>query len=45
MKYQYTLKIVKDHMTMNIVVAENMLLDSIKYLLDHDFVILNIKRY
>lgn len=45
MKYQYTLKVVKDHMSMNMIVTENMLIDSIKYLLEHDFVILNIKRY
>ena len=45
MKYQYTLKVVKDHMSMNLIVTENMLADSIQYLLDHDFVILNIKRY
>ena len=45
MKYQYILKVVKDHMSMNMIVTENMLIDSIKYLLEHDFVILNIKRY
>lgn len=45
MKWQYVLKVVKDRMSMNMVVTENMLIDSIKYLLDHDFVILNIKRY
>lgn len=45
MKYQYTLKVVKDHMSMNMIVTENMLIDSIKYLLEHDFVILNIKGY
>lgn len=45
MKYQYTLKVVKDHMSMNMIVTENMLVDTIRYLLDHDFIILNIKRY
>lgn len=45
MKCQYVLMVVKDHMSMNMIVTENMLIDSIKYLLDHDFVISNIKRY
>lgn len=45
MKCQYVLKVVKDRMSMNMIVTENMLIDSVRYLLDHDFVILNIKRY